>query len=406
MKRRRSTDPNNPEAYLFYQTPIVISTLPDMTRLKKDIYAVIMTQIATNYRETSGPVKEIADVLGSDSKSIRRAISQMIDTGFLIRTTSSKFTKLKPVVPDWLRARSSHLLIGYSDEKGATGLFSEKTEGATGPKKEATGPKKGATGLFSEEYTSINKILDPKSPRAPRSAIPEESETQDLEGTDPNPSEEIDHLEEEEIGVKTDDEGNILTASKKPRPAAKPKPKQRGLVSGRKASGSDKKRNPSERWELLEGAKHPRNSGGWDLLGYWARWYVEIHKKEDPSLFVTDGTKLIGWAKSIQKWVEEWMDGDFNRARRAIDKIITQAKPLGYPVSIMYYFTASKEGPLPALLAGAARRKVTPTEINDAAAADPAYSDSERRAAAKAKRIQKIEERRARQQRRGNGNHS
>ena len=189
--------------------------------------------------------------------------------------------------------------------------------------------------------------------------------------------------------VDTDSYTGEAKASKPSKPSkpsagskpSKPSKSKYPTVYKRKASGEEHKREPSKRWELQEGADLPaRHAKQWELLGYWAKQHVELRGCEDPKLFVSDGSRLIGKARAIGGWVDRWMDGDFEKAKEGIRKILTVAEPLGYPVALMYYFRPTEDGPLPDLMAGKPRRKLTPIEENDLTVTMGIHKDPKRKA--------------------------
>lgn len=334
-------------ANCFYgRLPVVVGKLKKLSPVEKLVFMAVYSPIARGYLQVSAPVSVVSREVGMDPHNVRRTIRGLIEKGFLVRTTEKPYAELLPVMPEEVKQQIGSFDLGTQFVRQPT----NDTKSAAYERGQGD-PKKGQGDPSNSKHTYTLRS-DPQI-SAPLSGVRVVSDPVSCTPTGP-------------VARASDDDEGAPDGQKEPKPR------------GMKSSGSVLAATPSKRPELAEGAVHRSRSGGWRVLGLWARLHVQHLGVEDQDLVVRFGHDLQRWVVPIQAWIDTWMGGDVEKVLESVPLIFQRAKLLGYPIRLWAYFSPSRRGSLPDLIAGVARRELTPSQKNHIEATSYRNTEEER----------------------------
>jgi|GEM_PF-6201441 len=354
----------NPRNYYYSQFCKAINAAPvDVIRtVEKIIHGAVNGEVSTHRNWFT--VKEIAVMVGLKPQAVSRCLTHMEAKGLMIRERHEGKFVWSPMVPERvgnypLWERSSHLRIHPKAGLLKQGVSTAEGEGVK------QGVTKNETPCFTEEgdddLSIRSKDLGAAAGAAAVTSAPEESE-----------------VEERVVGEP--DEVEVRETKERAKAATITPLGVRDERGKREHSGPEHKEHPRSRWELKRPTGDPASWKKMQFVAHWAHAHFDALGEESPELKVRNGNDLTRHAKNLHDYGETWLGSNWKVALRdAMDAVIRDAKRLGYPVSLAYFFAPTRKGPLPELLAGKRRggtKGQTINEVNDKLCVD---SDTHRK---------------------------
>lgn len=370
----------NFDCYYYVRIPQPISICGRFSRLEATVFGVIFAaQKIRKGRPVKISIREIARRVGCDDNrsKIRKALEKLESESVLEKLNDGSW---RTVVPEWIESRFGDLIRdrtgenkGHWNMRGSVeprgvnqtprGGLSDFEGGSIRPKNGSRGPHKiSSTNRETNPYSSPSEIEareeDPDDTTPSRESIEMRESGRIIEFED------VDRNSESVAASEALEDERVEKIETHTRCVRRAKTKQ--LVEDERTLREPSKRVAFGRWRGKSATGSDWNSR--DVVGYFVCRHVETRGAESSEFFATTPAIFNRVASNVSKYVTRWFDGDYNRAKAAVDKIFARAEGLGLPVKLSYFFTPANGSTIGRLDESPRKRtrELAPHERNDA----------------------------------------